>query len=526
MRFSDKLDFLMSMTKTTNSALAHFLVLDASYISRLRTGKRRMPKDRELISRICGYLAERLSYAANRSIVLDLVKAAPDDNLAGSLADWLMRDNRAYTGAHDEAYDSALDRGGAEVGQVERFLSNLSSLAPSPAPKTPPSPDTSAEMLTIADEPVQVFYGAEGKRRAAELFLTEVAQSSKPQTLLLHSSEEMSWLTDDPAFTAKWAALMFSVLSRGNRIKIIHAIDRGFDEMLDSIASWMPLYMSGLIEPYYYPKKRDNVFKQTMFIAPQTAAVVSQSVNNETANAANILLRNKEAVAAFVTEFNEYLSLCRPLLKIFTERDRGAFLDTLIEFEKGEVDAIEKTSSLSTLTMPKALLAELLEDTGSAAEEILTLHALRVSNFKKLLKTCSFTEIISLPEVEKLLDGKLSADMSMLMQSKTATYTPEGFIKHLQSIIALLKANGNYHVHIAEAPLDERYIVYCREDRGVIVAKTSQPPITLASNESQLNAAFWDFLRHFVIGTEYDRPNNAKAAARLQEYIAEVKAAM
>jgi len=55
MRFADKLDFLMSTTKTTNSALAHYLVLDASYISRLRTGKRRIPKDLELITRICEY---------------------------------------------------------------------------------------------------------------------------------------------------------------------------------------------------------------------------------------------------------------------------------------------------------------------------------------------------------------------------------------------------------------------------------------------------------------------------------------
>ena len=61
MEFAEKLDFLMSMTKMTNSTLAHYLVLDTSYISRLRTGKRLMPKSDELIRRMAGYIAGKLT---------------------------------------------------------------------------------------------------------------------------------------------------------------------------------------------------------------------------------------------------------------------------------------------------------------------------------------------------------------------------------------------------------------------------------------------------------------------------------
>jgi len=67
-------------------------------------------------------------------------------------------------------------------------------------------------------------------------------------------------------------------------------------------------------------------------------------------------------------------------------------------------------------------------------------------------------------------------------------------------------------------------MVYCRGDAGVIVAKTSQPPVALVANESQLSAAFWDFLKHTVGSKEYDRPDNGRAVERLSEYIAEVKA--
>ena len=506
MNFAEKLDFLMNMTKATNSALAHFLILDTSYISRIRTGKRLMPKNDELIRSMAEFFAKRLTDGMGKGIVLDVIKAVPGDNFAGTIAVWLMRND-------EKAEESA-------SGQIEQFLDKLSGFTP----KAPPASGVPADLFSVTDEVMSVYYGVEGKRRAVELFLSEAALREKPQTLLLHSNEEMSWMTGDPKFTQRWAALMFAVLAKGNRIKIIHNVDRGIDEMFDSIAQWMPVYMTGLIEPYYYPKKRDNIFKQTMFIAPETSAVISRSVNDETGNAANILFRDRSAVAAYVAEYNNYLSMCRPLLKVFTGRNTDDFLTTLTEFEKNESDAIEKTSSLSALTMPKALLTKFLENAGDEAQKILDIHATRAVKLERLLKTHRFTEIISLPDIKKLIDGAVKADMSALMKGGINSYTPQDYIEHLQNIIALLKANGNFHIHITDKPLDSRYTVYCREDSGAIVAKTSQPPVALAASENQLSAAFWDFLKHIIGSKEYDRPDNEKAITRLQEYIAEVKA--
>jgi hypothetical protein len=82
--------------------------------------------------------------------------------------------------------------------------------------------------------------------------------------LLLFSDEATDWMTADQTFASKWASLMVQLLSKGNRIKIIHTVSRDLDEMLNAIRQWMPLYMTGLIEPYFYPKKRDGIFKRTV----------------------------------------------------------------------------------------------------------------------------------------------------------------------------------------------------------------------------------------------------------------------
>ena len=505
MKFAEKLDLLMSMTKMTNSALAHYLVLDTSYISRLRTGKRLMPKNEDVIRRMATYLSERLNDNTSKEIVMDVIKAIPSDSFANTIFLWLTRDDEHMEGGTD--------------GQVGRFLNNLSGFTP----KAPPGADVSSDLFSTIDEPVSIHYGVEGKRKAVQFFLSEVALQDKTQTLLLHSSEEMSWMTGDPAYAQKRTALMAAILSKGNRIKIIHTVDRGLDEMLESIASWMPGYITGLIEAYYYPKKRDNTFKQTMFIAPETAAVISHSVNDETGSAANILFRDKTAIAAYVAEFNGYLSMCRPLLKIFTARNISAFAKTFPEFGRGEADTIEKRFSLSAVTMPKTLLKKFLKDAGDETQKILDIHAVRVSKFKKTLKTKRYTEIISLPDIQQLTAGEVKSEMSILMKGRLGSYTPRDYIKHVNNVIALLKANENYHVHITGKSIDEHYIVQCREERSVLTTKTSQPPIVLATRESQLTATFWDFLKNSISVKEYDHPDNNKAVSLLQEYIQKIK---
>ena len=49
MNFNEKLDLLMSVTNTSNSSLAHRISLDASYISRLRRGLRKPPKNADYL---------------------------------------------------------------------------------------------------------------------------------------------------------------------------------------------------------------------------------------------------------------------------------------------------------------------------------------------------------------------------------------------------------------------------------------------------------------------------------------------
>lgn len=504
MTFAEKLNFLMDITKTSNSTLAHSVALDASYISRLRTGKRLIPKDSRLIQGIATFLARRFKEDYQKKALFDslkLVSLPGDINLlADDITRWLTHD------------------GEDGVQQVGQFLSRLSGITGRQAAE----PSSEVYSHSFPDEPLSIYYGIEGKRRAAEYFLSEVAACETPQTLLLFSDEGTAWMTEDPAYARRWAELMACVLARGNRIKIIHTISRDLDEMLSAISQWMPLYMSGSIEPYFYPKKRDGIFKRTLFIAPATAAVISNSVGDQISSAANVLYRDRDAVASFAEEFLQYLRLCRPLMRIFTVREREECYATLTEFERGQADTLIRTESLSLLTMPEHLLTQMLRRSDMDQSSGISNHKVRYQCFLENLQSNHFTELIFLPDVEAVKSGSVKVSMSDMLGGGAVYYTPEEFVAHLKHILALLESFKNYHIHLIDKPTEDRYTVYAREEFGVIVAKTSQPPVVLAINESNMTAAFWDFLKSIIGEKTYGAEKNADSIAVLRNYLGEL----
>ena len=483
MKFNEKLDLLMDITNTSNSNLARYISLDASYVSRLRSGARvfvRKETKEEYARSMADYFARHCPHSHQRQAIYALLEINPssydEDEIAESIYEWLMTDDDTYS---------------ATVGN---FLDGSSNIKVSRKPPVLSHDEPVQAMLPKSD--TSIFYGVDGKRQAAIEFLSEVIRHDQPQTLLLFSEEDIEWLVGDRAFVVKWAQLMTEAISRGNKIRIIHVVSRDLDEMLSAISQWLPLYMSGAIEPYFYPKKRDGVFRRTLFIAPETAAVVSSSVAPGNYESANFLFRDKQVIQTCVEEFNSYLKMCKPLMKIFTAKDREPYISTLLEFEREEANSIITTESISLLTMPEALVHALFgEFTHKERGWFLNQQRLRRENFYNQMQNYTFTEIIRLPHAESVKLGRVKIASSDMLSMYSSYYSPGQYVQHVRHIITLLETYPNFHVWIDPDPKEERPLVYAKEDVGVIVAKTSTPPIAMAINESNLTGAFWDYLR-------------------------------
>lgn len=90
----DKFNFLMRVTETKNNKLGKAISFDPSYISRIRSGTRSMPKHRRFIQPVAAYLASAVRTAEQKEALADNIcpgKSWPEDISAATnlIADWL-----------------------------------------------------------------------------------------------------------------------------------------------------------------------------------------------------------------------------------------------------------------------------------------------------------------------------------------------------------------------------------------------------------------------------------------------------
>ncbi|MBQ6662285.1 MAG: hypothetical protein IJM69_01980 [Firmicutes bacterium] len=294
---AEKIDFLMTLTNTRNSELGRALHFDASYISRIRSGKRGLPKGQPFVEPASIFFAHGIHEEYQKAA------AAQELNLIGP---WPKKEKEAA-----KLISGWLQSQTPQPAPIDRMLAAITSPAISPkADKGAYRPGEGNQ------DTIRFFYGNEGKRSAVIQFLERLASTGEALHLLLYSDEDMDWLYEDPDFPDIWAAYLIKLIENGSSIRIIHSIGRSLNEMWEAVQKWLPLYMTGAIEPYYYPMLRDGVFRRTMFVAQGRAALISNSVKDQKGEVLNTIITEPRAVDVVEGEFDAYFTFCKPLMEI------------------------------------------------------------------------------------------------------------------------------------------------------------------------------------------------------------------
>lgn len=294
--FGEKLSGSMELGEFTNIRLAKALSLDASTISRFRSGLRTPRSNMRLVNTLCALIYDRITELGKLKELSELTGIHPDLLSPETYRQWLCDFESGDTG--DEA---------------ERLLETIDAFEFSPAAQLPDA----RELITdeLLNETAADYFGTEGLRRAVLRFLgTVVARGGRE--LWLYSDQNMDWMVGDPVFRMKWASLMLATVKSGVRIRIIHNVDRDVGEMTDAIVSWLPLYMTGMIESWYSRRTRDGRFANTLFVAPGIAAIqASVAVGCEEFGVYRYYTEERSFLF-FAAEFNTLLSSSKPLVTV------------------------------------------------------------------------------------------------------------------------------------------------------------------------------------------------------------------
>ncbi len=296
--FFEKFNFLMDITNTKNKVLADLANVDASYISRLRKGTRKLSDKQQFLAMFASYFAENIKTDYQKKAFCSFMGISEFPEFENVVADLILNCFTKENSIKREPKNTM-------ANMLNMFLMPSVSM---PQVQPPKEIEKNGQLY---------YYGNKGKQDAVIRFLTNVVNNKTPQTLLLFSDENMEWLYEDKDYSKKWATLLMSVLMKGNKIKIIHSTGRDMNELFEAVAKWIPVYASGMVEPYYYPKLKDGIFQHTFFVAPETnEAIISSSVKQNTNNMLHFYVNDKLAVKSLIDEYENYFALCKPLMQI------------------------------------------------------------------------------------------------------------------------------------------------------------------------------------------------------------------
>ena len=455
--FGERLNLSMELADLSNVQLSRLIHTDPSQISRYRNGIRTPAANPNLSEKLSLTLYERILKNGRKEDLSNIMTFPSDELDADDFSAWLFEQKQQQ----EESIQAA-----------EEFFGIFNSFT---GESHIPLPDPeSAVTEDLLKDTRAVYFGTEGLRDAVLRFLG-TAYRDKAKLLLLYSDESQNWMTGDPVYLARWASLMSACVKNGTQIRIVHNIDRDLTEMNEAIRSWLPLYMSGMIESYYSKRRRNFRFSHTIFLNPGNACIEAFHATGHESDSHYHYETDPRVLSACEAKYDNFLANCHPL---FIPR-----LQTQTELHSN-IYLIQNT--LPIATMPEELAERF------SSETFLTEWRQRQEEFLKHLASGSFNLYVPKDPFRNSSDGQIPVEQ--ISGAEPLFYTPDQYFLHLENTRKLSKEYSSFHLYlIKEAPFPNMSIQISED--SAIIRHTVNPSLSFGFSHPLMCQAFMDYAR-------------------------------
>ena len=117
---------------------------------------------------------------------------------------------------------------------------------------------------------------------------------------------------------------MFAIamsLKKGLHLNIIHNLDRPFNEIMLGLESWIPIYMTGQVSPFYLKASKNDIYHHLNYVSGGFA-LTGECIKGFH-NKGMYYLTNKEKEIKYYKEKAELLlKKASPLMDIYKEENK------------------------------------------------------------------------------------------------------------------------------------------------------------------------------------------------------------
>ena len=475
--FSKNLNELINTLKINIKDMSKYTLCDASSISRIRYGKTKPSEPIEFASKIASYVTNKY---ANETDITKIEKLTNNDgeNLYNKVFKYLT--NKEENKNND---------------MIKSFLNNLDKFNLNDYIKAIKFDELKVPTVPFYITKTKNYFGLEEMKKAELDFLKGTVLSKNNEDVFMCSDMPMEDLAKDIDFSKKWMFGIACLLKKGMHLNIIHNLDRPFNEMMLGLESWIPLYMTGQINPFYFKDISTNIYHNLTYVSG-TLALAGECIENYHKDGKYFLTSNKKEVDYYKTKANNLLKKANNLMNIYKEENSKSynlFLDDCLN-KDGNIKRI--LSSLPLFTMSNDLLNEMLKNNKVSKKDISKIINYKNEEFNKyntLLKNNTINDIIYILSKEEFNKNVPSLSLSNIFYDKKIEYSYETYLKHLKETKKFASKNNNYILNISNYLTFNNISITIFEKKQVIISKEENPTIHFVIKHPKLVNAINNF---------------------------------
>ena len=476
---------LLSALNVNLTQLCQYTNYDASAVFRIRNGSRKPGDAERFASAVASFVTRTMQMPSEIAAVAELIGCDIDEiyDLSvryAKIKSWLLKQPVQK----------------AEGNSVSKFLSKLDDFDLNEYIKV-----IKFDELKVPSVPFQIpssktYFGIKEMMESKLDFLKSTVLSKSSAPVIMYSDMPMKEMAKDPEFPKKWMFGMAMMLKKGLHLHQIHNLDRSFDEMMLGLESWIPMYMTGQISPYYFKNAPNDVFLHFLKVSG-IAALSGEAVAGYHADGKYYLTKVKREVEYYRKRAEEMLKNAYPLMEIYRSERKNELNAFLLADIKTAGKRRSILSSLPLYTISDELLNRILTRNNIDAElkeKIKEYAKTQRQRIKKILENERIEDEIPDFVQENFTKSPPMLELSGIFCEEDIPYNEEEYTAHLKESMDFAEQNPNYTLKCSTAHAFHNLKIIIHEGQWVMVSKGKTPAIHFVIRHPKLRSAIECFI--------------------------------
>ncbi len=327
-------------------------------------------------------------------------------------------------------------------------------------------------------------------------FFKATVLSKNNEPVFMCSDMPMEDMAQDVEFGKKWMYAIAIMLKKGLHLNIIHNVDRPFNEMMLGLESWLPIYMTGQVSPYFLKGLQNNIYCHFNYVSG-VAALYGECINGYHDKGKYTLTTNKNDISYYNTKAQCLLSKATSLMDIYKADSQNSFNAFLSSSIKIKASRRRILFSLPIHTISNNLLFKILKHNNVSAENIKAIQEsvkFQKEIFKNTIEQNVIEDEISILSKEEFGKVKPSLFLADIFYDKKIYYTYEDYLEHINLTKKYEKENKNYKLSINNNNTFKNIQILVCEKNWVMISKANSPSIHFVIHHPKLRNAIENFI--------------------------------